>query len=83
MLKIFKSYVGKSSILDDFPFYEEREQSLKASRNHKPIPQTEMYRAYATGHVSFPTSYVLQILSVYSIISRHTICSKLLDKFIY
>ncbi|CAH9130738.1 unnamed protein product [Cuscuta epithymum] len=32
MLNIFKSYSEKSSLLDDFDFYEDREKSLKAKR---------------------------------------------------
>ncbi|KAL1802041.1 hypothetical protein ACET3Z_030688 [Daucus carota] len=42
MLKIFKSYSGVTSMLDDFNFYENREQSLKAKRNHMRAPQTEI-----------------------------------------
>ncbi|CAH9082182.1 unnamed protein product [Cuscuta europaea] len=33
MLNIFKSYSEKSSLLDDFDFYEDREMSLKAKRS--------------------------------------------------
>ncbi|XP_057503234.1 YTH domain-containing protein ECT1-like isoform X6 [Actinidia eriantha] len=44
MLNIFKSYLAKSSILDDFNFYENREKFLKAKgRNKKASSQTEMY----------------------------------------
>ncbi|KAL3515718.1 hypothetical protein ACH5RR_022620 [Cinchona calisaya] len=35
MLSIFKSYSAKTSLLDDFKFYEEREKSLKANRSRK------------------------------------------------
>ncbi|XP_019173908.1 PREDICTED: uncharacterized protein LOC109169480 isoform X1 [Ipomoea nil] len=35
MLNIFKSYSEKSSLLDDFDFYEDRENLIKASRSFK------------------------------------------------
>ncbi|XVE67482.1 hypothetical protein DITRI_Ditri08aG0164500 [Diplodiscus trichospermus] len=35
MLSIFKSYSAKSSLLDDFGFYENREKTLNAKRNYK------------------------------------------------
>uniref|UniRef100_A0A5B6ZAN3 YTH domain-containing family protein n=1 Tax=Davidia involucrata TaxID=16924 RepID=A0A5B6ZAN3_DAVIN len=45
MLKIFKSYSGKTSVLDDFNFYEIREKLLKAKRGNKPAySQTEIYK---------------------------------------
>ncbi|CAN1305773.1 YTH domain-containing protein ECT2 [Linum perenne] len=36
MLSIFKSYSQKSSLIDDFNFYETREKSLSAKKNSKP-----------------------------------------------
>ncbi|PON48769.1 YTH domain containing protein [Parasponia andersonii] len=36
MLNIFKSYTAKTSLLDDFNFYETREKSLQAKRAIKP-----------------------------------------------
>ncbi|EXB29044.1 hypothetical protein L484_018461 [Morus notabilis] len=36
MLNIFKSYTAKTTLLDDFNFYESREQSLQAKRSSKP-----------------------------------------------
>ncbi|KAL6176506.1 hypothetical protein ACLB2K_053139 [Fragaria x ananassa] len=36
MLNIFKSYEPKTSLLDDFNFYENREKSLQAKRGSKP-----------------------------------------------
>ncbi|XP_063940562.1 YTH domain-containing protein ECT3-like [Daucus carota subsp. sativus] len=42
MLKIFKSYSGVTSMLDDFNFHENHEQSLKAKRNQMRAPQTEI-----------------------------------------
>ena len=36
MLNIFKSYTEKTSLLDDFGFYENREKSLNAKRSLKP-----------------------------------------------
>ncbi|PSS00290.1 YTH domain-containing family protein like [Actinidia chinensis var. chinensis] len=44
MLNIFKSYLAKNSILDDFDFYEHREKLLKAKvSNKKASSQTDMY----------------------------------------
>ncbi|KAK6157032.1 hypothetical protein DH2020_011280 [Rehmannia glutinosa] len=40
MLGIFKNYSERTSVLDDFNFYENREKSLKAKRNAKPASQT-------------------------------------------
>ncbi|XVE94190.1 hypothetical protein REPUB_Repub01dG0260400 [Reevesia pubescens] len=36
MLNIFKSYSAKTSLLDDFGFYENREKTLNAKKNYKP-----------------------------------------------
>lgn len=36
MLKIFKDYAAKSSILDDFEFYEDREKALHARKKNMP-----------------------------------------------
>lgn len=33
MLKIFKSYSAKTSLLDDFTFYENQEKSLSGKKN--------------------------------------------------
>ncbi|XWS55317.1 hypothetical protein CRYUN_Cryun10bG0164600 [Craigia yunnanensis] len=35
MLNIFKSYSAKSSLLDDFEFYENREKTLNTNKNYK------------------------------------------------
>ena len=35
MLNIFKSYSAKSSLLDDFGFYENQEKTLNAKKNYK------------------------------------------------
>ncbi|XVF00573.1 hypothetical protein REPUB_Repub04eG0011900 [Reevesia pubescens] len=35
MLKIFKSYSAKTSLVDDFGFYENREKTLNAKKNYK------------------------------------------------
>ncbi|KAL0422235.1 UNVERIFIED_CONTAM: YTH domain-containing protein ECT4 [Sesamum latifolium] len=40
MLSIFKTHSGKTSVLDDFNFYEDREKSLKAKRNSRAASQT-------------------------------------------
>uniref|UniRef100_A0A175YEH2 YTH domain-containing family protein n=1 Tax=Daucus carota subsp. sativus TaxID=79200 RepID=A0A175YEH2_DAUCS len=42
MQQIFKSYSGVTSMLDDFNFHENHEQSLKAKRNQMRAPQTEI-----------------------------------------
>ncbi|OMO75140.1 hypothetical protein CCACVL1_16306 [Corchorus capsularis] len=39
MLNIFKSYSAKTSLLDDFGFYENREKTLNAKKNYKPATQ--------------------------------------------
>mgnify|MGYP004721664747 CR=1 FL=1 len=44
MLSIFKSYSAKTSLLDDFKFYEGREKSLKAHRSTKPTLQTDVLK---------------------------------------
>uniref|UniRef100_A0A2P2K6A3 YTH domain-containing family protein n=2 Tax=Rhizophora mucronata TaxID=61149 RepID=A0A2P2K6A3_RHIMU len=36
MLTIFKNYSAKTSLLDDFNFYETREKSLRAKKSNKP-----------------------------------------------
>lgn len=36
MLNIFKSYAEKTSLFDDFGFYENREKALMAKRSLKP-----------------------------------------------
>ncbi|KAL3538505.1 hypothetical protein ACH5RR_001871 [Cinchona calisaya] len=44
MLSIFKSYSARTSLLDDFKFYEDREKSLKASRSSKLAVQTDVLK---------------------------------------
>ncbi|KAK1385899.1 YTH domain-containing protein [Heracleum sosnowskyi] len=43
MLRIFKNYTAKTSLLDDFNFYENREHSLRARRNNMPAIRTEKH----------------------------------------
>lgn len=43
MLKIFKSYSAKASLLDDFYFYENRETLLKAKRSSKQDSNSDVY----------------------------------------
>ncbi|KAG5548628.1 hypothetical protein RHGRI_014096 [Rhododendron griersonianum] len=44
MLSIFKNYSAKTSILDDFNFYENREKSLQTKRSSKQAPSPiELY----------------------------------------
>ncbi|KAK4438362.1 YTH domain-containing protein ECT4 [Sesamum alatum] len=44
MLSIFKTHSGKTSVLDDFNFYEDREKSLKAKRNSRAASQTNGFQ---------------------------------------
>ncbi|XP_027355178.1 YTH domain-containing protein ECT4 isoform X2 [Abrus precatorius] len=45
MLNIFKSYSAKTSLLDDFDFYEKREKLFRSQRSTKhPSPEPEAYR---------------------------------------
>ncbi|WOG88276.1 hypothetical protein DCAR_0207511 [Daucus carota subsp. sativus] len=41
MLRIFKTFAEETSLLEDYNFYEKREQSVEARK--LPAPQTEMY----------------------------------------
>ncbi|XP_050378061.1 YTH domain-containing protein ECT3-like isoform X2 [Argentina anserina] len=50
MLNIFKSYAPKTSLLDDFNFYENREKSLQAKRGSKPA--TLKIEAYIDGDIT-------------------------------
>ncbi|XP_016539001.1 YTH domain-containing protein ECT4 isoform X3 [Capsicum annuum] len=43
MLNILKNYSEKTSILDDFNFYEKREKVLKAKRSSKPAIQADVF----------------------------------------
>lgn len=52
MLNILKNYSEKTSILDDFNFYENREKLLKAKRSSKPAIQTDVFEK-ADSLVSF------------------------------
>lgn len=52
MLNILKNYSEKTSILDDFNFYEKREKVLKAKRSSKPVIQADAYEK-ADSLVSF------------------------------
>ncbi|CAI9101555.1 OLC1v1038909C5 [Oldenlandia corymbosa var. corymbosa] len=45
MLNIFKSYSAKTTLLDDFLFYENREKTLKAKRISKPTLQNGVVKA--------------------------------------
>ncbi|KAL0454478.1 UNVERIFIED_CONTAM: YTH domain-containing protein ECT4 [Sesamum latifolium] len=42
MLRIFKSYSEKTSVLDDFYFYEHREEAIRVKRNTKPTSRTNL-----------------------------------------
>lgn len=44
MLKIFKNYLAKSSLVDDLGFYETREKSVDIKRSSKSVPhQTQLF----------------------------------------
>jgi hypothetical protein len=49
MLSIFKSYTEKTSLLDDFNFYENRVKSLN-SKSSKPA--TQQMEMYSNGNIS-------------------------------
>jgi len=49
MLNIFKSYTAKTSLLDDFNFYENRVKSLQSKSSKPATPQMEMY---SNGNIS-------------------------------
>ena len=38
MLNIFKNYVSKTSILDDFDFYESRQKVMQEKKNKPSMP---------------------------------------------
>lgn len=61
-------------MLDDFTFYENREQSLKAKRRNKPAPQTEIYKTY-----NVPVSYPFLSLTD----NKYSICYKIRYSFIF
>ncbi|XP_027340479.1 YTH domain-containing protein ECT2 isoform X2 [Abrus precatorius] len=42
MLNIFKNYVARTSILDDFEFYESRQKVMQEKRTRQPIPHTNI-----------------------------------------
>lgn len=45
MLKIFKNYTAKTSLLDDFNFYETREKSNQGKKSSKPATlQMEIFK---------------------------------------
>lgn len=41
MLKIFKDYVSKTSILDDFIFYEGRQKAMQEKRARQQVQQQQ------------------------------------------
>ncbi|CAL1359744.1 unnamed protein product [Linum trigynum] len=43
MLTIFKTYVPKASLLDDFNFYEDREKALYTKKNKPATLRVEVY----------------------------------------
>jgi hypothetical protein len=56
MLNIFKSYTAKTSLLDDFNFYENRVKSLNSKSSKPATPQMEMY---SNGNISVSFFYFL------------------------
>ncbi|XAR56301.1 hypothetical protein NMG60_11036736 [Bertholletia excelsa] len=66
MLNIFKSYSGKTSILDDFNFYETREKQLKARRDnetpkHSKRGENTSEEAVATDGLLNPTPSLIKL----------------------
>ncbi|XP_074325567.1 YTH domain-containing protein ECT3-like isoform X2 [Apium graveolens] len=69
MLKIFKNYTAKTSLLDDINFYENREHSLRAkrNRNNMAVTRTEKQeraverttRGFATNNFSDSTELII------------------------
>lgn len=62
MLNIFRSYTPKTSLLDDFNFYENREKSLQAKRSNKPA--SLKIETYDDGDI--PVSFYLFIFLFFS-----------------
>lgn len=70
MLSIFKKYSAKTSILDDFNFYENREKSLQTKRSSKQVPSPiELYN-----NRDFPVRLSFSLIHTHA----HNICSEAL-----
>ncbi|KAG6780163.1 hypothetical protein POTOM_013017 [Populus tomentosa] len=68
MLNIFKSYSAKTSLLDDFNFYEKREKSLNTKRGNKPATlQMEIFK-----NGDFAVSSIFVTLYHSSAAQKHT-----------
>ncbi|KAK6157015.1 hypothetical protein DH2020_011263 [Rehmannia glutinosa] len=88
MLSIFKDYSERTSVLDDFNFYENREKSLKAKRNAKPASQTngpkngdykkqfEAGEGTAGNNPQRPVCLMLRLLSLLSLRTFHLILNR-------
>ncbi|RYR11741.1 hypothetical protein Ahy_B04g069260 isoform B [Arachis hypogaea] len=57
MLNIFKSYSAKTSLLDDFDFYENREKLLCSDKRSKAIGGSEQYRSKPKLTIPGPEGY--------------------------
>ncbi|KAL4380348.1 hypothetical protein AHAS_Ahas04G0024500 [Arachis hypogaea] len=57
MLNIFKSYSAKTSLLDDFDFYENREKLLRSDKKSKGIGGSEQYRSKPKFTIPGPEGY--------------------------
>jgi hypothetical protein len=64
MLNIFKSYSAKTSMLDDFNFYENREKSLNTKKSNKPATlRMEIFE-----NSDFPVSSLSSFLVYFSLL---------------
>lgn len=59
MLKIFRRYSAKSSLLDDFGFYENREKTLNAKKNYKSAAIRQKEDDLAVSSLSFSHTHTL------------------------
>ncbi|MED6143141.1 YTH domain-containing protein, variant 2 [Stylosanthes scabra] len=57
MLNIFKSYSAKTSLLDDFDFYENREKLLNSDKRSKAIGESGQYRTKPKFTIPEPEVY--------------------------
>lgn len=48
ILNIFKNYVARTSILDDFEFYESRQKVLQEKKTRQSIPHTSIQVCFYT-----------------------------------
>lgn len=77
MLNIFKSYSAKTSLLDDFVFYEKREKLFRSQRSTKHArPEQELYGNDNHPVSSISIAYYASYLFLQSEHRRYVICHK-------